>query len=233
MVGGPWDAVMETQIAPADPGGAVEAIECSMEGCCEAAIAQTERRRLCAAHFISVCTLEIESRGAGLKSQSTPDSATEGHDTLRNFLAMCVDEANRIAEIPEYAGQPVQEHLHEIARRASQLNSRLRRSSRVAASVPVWLRREDPRHTWEEETWTSTISRHGAGFACHHSVKVNGRVVLCRRDKGSRVQARVVYCRFDAEGRRQIGVELLDRDDFWGLEKDLPSAGTGSTQNVA
>jgi len=25
----------------------------------------------------------------------------------------------------------------------------------------------------------------------------------------------VVYSRMNAEGRRQIGVELIDRDDFW------------------
>ena len=30
-----------------------------------------------------------------------------------------------------------------------------------------------------------------------------------------RAQARVVYCKYDGDGRRQIGVELLDRDDFW------------------
>jgi hypothetical protein len=33
------------------------------------------------------------------------------------------------------------------------------------------------------------------------------------------VQARVVYCRYNAEGWREIGVELLDRDDFWGLSQ--------------
>jgi hypothetical protein len=52
-------------------------------------------------------------------------------------------------------------------------------------------------------------------LVCRHAVEAGGRVVLCRRDKGSRAQARVVYCRYDGDGRRQIGVELLDRDDFW------------------
>jgi hypothetical protein len=215
---------METRIAPTDAGGAVEVIGCAMDGCGAAAIAEIACRPLCAGHFVSVCDLEIESHDNGLKSRAF-DSAAETDHSLRQFLAACIEQANRLAELPEYAGQPVREHLLEILRRASQLNLRLRRSPRVAACVPVWLRREDQRHTWEEETWTSTISRHGASFACHHSVEVNGLVVLYRRDKGSRVQARVVYCRFDAEGQRQIGVEVLDRDDFWGLESALPPAG--------
>lgn len=64
------------------------------------------------------------------------------------------------------------------------------------------------------------MSLHGAGFVCRHSVEINGTVVLCRRDRGTRVEARVVYSRFDAEGRRHIGVELLgSREDFWDLPK--------------
>jgi hypothetical protein len=212
---------MEIHSAPTDAGGAVEVIGCSMGGCGQAAIAEIACRPLCAGHFVSVCTREIESHDSHLKS----GAASEAYHARRQFLAVCIEQASRLAELPEYVGQPVREHLLEILRRASQMNLRMRRSPRVAACVPVWLRREDQRHTWEEETWTTTISRHGASFACHHSVEVNGLVVLCRRDKGSRVQARVVYCHFDAEGRRQIGVEVLDRDDFWGIET-LPAEGT-------
>jgi hypothetical protein len=36
-----------------------------------------------------------------------------------------------------------------------------------------------------------------------------------RKDKGSRAAAQVVYSRLDSEGRRLIGVKLIDRDDFW------------------
>ncbi len=85
----------------------------------------------------------------------------------------------------------------------------------MAMAVPVWLRREDPRRTWEEDTWTTTLSRHGAGFVCRHPVDTGGMVVLTRKDKGGRVEARVVYSRLDSEGRRQIGIELIGRDDFW------------------
>jgi PilZ domain-containing protein len=84
----------------------------------------------------------------------------------------------------------------------------------LATEVPVWLRREDSRRTWEEDTWTSTLSRHGAGFVCRHPVEIGGTVVLTRKDKGGRATARVVYSRMDSEGR-QIGVEFIDRDDFW------------------
>ena len=97
----------------------------------------------------------------------------------------------------------------------SQTGRSLRRSPRSATAVPVWLRRDDSRRTWEEDTWTSTVSRHGAAFVCRHPVEIRGALILMRKDKGSRAAARVVYSRMDSEGRRQIGVELVDRDDFW------------------
>jgi len=59
------------------------------------------------------------------------------------------------------------------------------------------------------------LSRHGAGFVCRHPIETGGKVFLLRKDKGTRAEARVVYCRLDSEGSRQIGVELIDRDDFW------------------
>jgi hypothetical protein len=51
---------------------------------------------------------------------------------------------------------------------------------------------------------------------CRHPVETGGTVILTRKDKGgSRATARVVYSRMDSEGQRQVGVELVDRDDFW------------------
>jgi hypothetical protein len=101
----------------------------------------------------------------------------------------------------------------------SQSGQRLRRSPRMSSSVPIFLRREDSGRTWEEETWTITVSQHGASLVCRHPVETGGALVLSRRDRANRVQARVVYCRYNSEGWREIGVELLDRDDFWGLSQ--------------
>ncbi len=174
--------------------------------------AQLETRPLCLDHFLSVSTQEMEARSQCLKVKPVDTKAAAA---LKTFLAACVQEAEGLSGVEEFSGGPFGASLRDILRRSSQLSRSLRRSPRIFTSVPVWLRREDPRHTWEEETWTSTVSRHGAGLDCRHSVEVNGHVVLCRRDKGKRVEARVVYSRFDSEGRRHIGVELLGRDDFW------------------
>ena len=198
---------MESPEAPK----AAEGIFCSSEACSEPSVADFDARRLCMEHFLGACFQELEARNERLKSHPA-DFETEG---LRKFLSASVEQVQKLSECNQNSDSATKSQLLEFLLRAAQLSKGLRRSPRLSSTVPIWLRREDPSRTWEEETWTVTVSRHGAGLVCRHAVETGGTVVLCRRDTGSRAQARVVYCRYDGDGRRQIGVELVDRDDFW------------------
>ena len=202
---------MENQMELPGMPHAVQGTFCSSEACTEPAVADFDARHLCMEHFLVICFQELEARNERLKNQAA-DAET---DSFKNFLNARMEQVRKLSEVDRSTDSQTKSQLLEFLLRASQLSKSLRRSPRRSASVPVWLRREDPSRTWEEETWTVTVSQHGAGLVCRHPVEAGGKVVLCRRDKGSRVQARVVYCRYDGDGRRQIGVELLDRDDFW------------------
>ena len=151
-----------------------------------------------------------------MKQEDFPEDGTAA---FRDFLADCGQQAKALAESDQATSSRQRERLLDLLLRIGDANQRLRRSARAKSAFPVWLRREDPGRTWEEETWTSTVSKHGAGFVCKHAVEVGGLVILCRRDKGTRSEARVVYSRMDGDGRRQIGVELLGQEDFWGLNR--------------
>jgi hypothetical protein len=219
---------MEGQIETPEVPFVAENGRCDAGACNEPATADLDAHSLCLQHFVSVSMRELDSRSENVKGQSFDTVAV---NDFKHFLADCEKEATRLSETEQAEDSPAKPRILEVLRRVSQLSRGLRRSPRFTASVPVWLRREDPSRTWEEETWTSSVSRYGAGFACHHAVDIGGEVVLCRRDKGNRVRARVVYCRFDNEGRRQIGVELLDQIDFWDLEKmSAGAASCGSPQ---
>jgi len=209
---------MASEIAWPGALRALKASQCSCTGCAGTVAAELEARPLCLDHFLSVSSQEMDVRSTCLQIKPVNTAYAAG---LRIFLADCVKQAEALAGADKGAAGTYRKRLDDILRRSSQLSRSLRRSPRLAASVPVWLRREDPRHTWEEQTWTSTVSCHGAGFVCRHEVEVNGRVVLCRRDKGRRVEARVVYSRFDPEGSRHIGVELLG-DGFWDAAELAP-----------
>jgi hypothetical protein len=187
---------------------------CGVESCDGAAAVALRGTPVCVQHFVPMCTQEIESRGDRLKNGYYDDAATQA---FKNFIAACAEQASKFMQDESVADGMTKNRLQEFLKRVSQMGQRLRRSPRLSSSVPIFLRREDSGRTWEEETWTITVSQHGASLVCRHPVETGGALVLSRRDRANRVQARVVYCRYNSEGWREIGVELLDREDFWGL----------------
>jgi hypothetical protein len=199
---------------------------CGVSPCSAAAVAEFGARPLCVEHFVSVSMQELDSRSASLRGRVL---AQEEAESFKELLATCAQLAHRLSESACGADTRTKARLLDVLLRASQLSQSLRRSPRVQTAVSVYLRREDSTRTWEEETWTSTISRHGAGLECRHLVEKGGTVVLCRKDGGDRARARVVYCHFDGQGRRQIGLEFLDRSDFWERAGATPAAGTSIT----
>ncbi|MGD0957098.1 MAG: hypothetical protein ABR953_09745 [Candidatus Acidiferrales bacterium] len=203
---------MEGQIESVDVYQAVEEHRCGVGSCGERAAAKVDMREFCLAHLLSVSFEELRASHERLRSGAYDATAMA---SFRELSSIWAREAERLVEEAAFTDPQTKARLMEALRWISQAGKSLRRSPRVANAVPVWLRREDPRRTWEEDTWTTTLSRHGAGFVCRHPVETGGMVVLTRKDKGGRAEARVVYSRLDSEGRRQIGVELIDRDDFW------------------
>jgi len=93
-----------------------------------------------------------------------------------------------------------------------------RRSDRKIASFPIWLRNEDMGPVWEEETETQMVSRCGAGLRCRHLVSAESLVVIVRQDTGRRAKARVRYSRFNPDGKRELGIEFIANENFWGLD---------------
>ena len=186
-------------------------ISCSVESCTDVVSTEIDSRLFCLNHFLSVSFQELQARHKRLLQK--PDAVAAA--SFKEFLATWARQAEELADDVQPEDQQTKARLLEVLAWISSTGKSLRRSPRTATAVPVWLRREDPRRTWEEDTWTSTVSRHGAGFVCRHPVDKGGMVILTRKDKGHRASARVIYSRIDSEGQRQIGVELVDRDDFW------------------
>jgi len=185
---------------------------CNVENCGERAVAKLDMREFCLDHFLGVSFQEIRAHYDGLKSQPYDSTAMS---SFRELSSIWAHQAERLVEEARFADEDTKGRLLEALLWVSQAGKSLRRSPRVPAAIGVWLRREDARRTWEEDTWTRTVSRHGAGFVCRHPVEMGGRVVITRKDKGMRAEARVVYSRMTPEGRREIGVEMIDRDNFW------------------
>ena len=151
---------------------------CGMTSCDESAAIALRGRALCVRHFIPVCIQEIESRGERLKNGLYDEAATLA---FKNFISACAEQASRFIQNDGLTDGSTKTSLEGFLRRVSQSGQRLRRSPRMSSSVPIFLRREDSGRTWEEETWTITVSQHGASLVCRHPVETGGALVLSRR----------------------------------------------------
>jgi hypothetical protein len=220
---------MQNQIASSpDPQLLREPTCCAAESCNASAAIDLANRSLCLEHFLPACLTEIESRNEHLRNLPFDPAATEA---LKSFIATCAKQAETLAAKPtEQPAEQLAEQSAANARRVppqrktsvldflqrlSQVSQQIRRSPRTVSSIAVWLRREDPHQTWHEETWTVSVSHHGAALLCRRPVEKGGTVVLCRKDKGSRAEAQVVYSLRDSEGRKQIGIQFNDPISFW------------------
>ena len=203
---------MEGQSASIGVQETAERSLCSVEMCNERPAAEVNARPFCLDHLLTVSFKELQSSHERLRGQHCHPEDTAA---FKELLADWARQAESLVGDVQLSDPQTKARLLEALLWVSHASKTLRRSPRLATAVAVWLRREDSRRTWEEDTWTSTVSRHGAGFVCRHPVEKGGTVVLTRKNKGGRAAARVVYSYMDAEGNRKIGVELIDRDNFW------------------
>lgn len=92
-----------------------------------------------------------------------------------------------------------------------------RRSARVLLDVPVSIRGESPdEQAFREETFTVTVSAHGALLMLAAKASVGQRAVLRKLTDNIEIRGRIAYVGMPHAGLTQVGIEF-DRPspEFW------------------
>ncbi len=92
-----------------------------------------------------------------------------------------------------------------------------RRSERVLMDLPVIVSGELPDHrAFEEETFTVTVSAHGALVMLATQVKLGQRLVVTNPANADKREARVAYLGSPHAGLSQVAVEFSrPSPEFW------------------
>src|SRR5438128_8310460 len=126
-----------------------EILRCSVADCEESAAGSLEGRSFCREHFISACYEQLDQCRNWQEARLSPDRTSE---SVRQFLGECYRQVAQFASnVKEFTGLE-RAQLIDILLRATDLSRQLRQSPRLAASIPVELRCEEPGGAWEEET---------------------------------------------------------------------------------
>ncbi len=185
---------------------------CCITGCDRAPAAELDLRPLCRSHFISTCYELLDEYSRWLEENRFRESNME---LVRRFLCESTRQATEMSHNVADLDNLERARLLDLLFRASELSRLLRRSARKVTSIPVRLTSEKLGRSWQEETQTRVISRHGASLGCNHAIEVGDQIELHRRDRTGSVKARVVWRQTRAGEQFEIGLEFLHCDNFW------------------
>src|SRR3989442_5398563 len=124
-----------------------ETLRCSVSDCEESAAGSLDGCSFCREHFIFTCYEQLDQCRNWQEARLSPDRTSE---SVRQFLVECYRQLAQLAgNIKEFTGLE-RAQLIDILLRATDLSRQLRQSPRLAASIPVELRCEEPGGAWKE-----------------------------------------------------------------------------------
>lgn len=199
----------------------VNSNQCSIKACGQAIAATLEGEAFCRAHFIDACYNRLDEYEGLRKGKGAGITNTE---SMRRFINECTRSADEIEHNERSLDNLERAKLVHIILSANELGRQLRRSPRKVAAIPVRIISEKLGGSWEEDTETLLVSRHGASMRCKHSAKPGETLQILRTDTGEKAIARVAWQRPSKDDVR-IGVEFVGCENFWGVDWGLVEEG--------
>lgn len=187
---------------------------CFVPTCGKPAEVRLATRPYCVPHFIEHSYEKIDEYSRAVAEHKFYQAFAE---EMWQFVVDCIARSADLTQYAEQLDNLSRARLLDILLRCAELTRYLRRSPRRLASVRVRLRCEKLGRVWEEETYTQVLSRFGAMLECRHPVETGDTLVITRLDTGAEARTRVAWRRSLGEAS-EIGVELLNCDNFWGFE---------------
>ncbi len=104
-----------------------------------------------------------------------------------------------------------------------------RRSERVLLDIPVVVRGKSGNRPFQEETFTVTVSAHGALLMLEADVALGQKVVVMNPKNWDEREARVAYKGAVHAGLAQVAVEFANpAPEFWQMNSPPPSWNAGA-----
>ncbi len=103
-----------------------------------------------------------------------------------------------------------------------------RRSERVLLDIPVVVRGQSGDRSFQEETFTVTVSAHGALLMLQTSVALGQRLIVLNPKNWGEQEARVAYKGTVYAGLAQVAIEFArPAPEFWQMDSPPASWTSG------
>jgi hypothetical protein len=190
---------------------------CSIEACEKPVESSLMGEAFCREHFISAAYARLDQY-EGMRNGS-PLSLFDA-EAAHHFVRECTRRADEMEHNAKDLDNLDRAKLLHILLSASDLGRRLRRSPRRTLSIAVRLSSDRIGGTWEEDSETVLLSKHGASVRCNHPAKPGETLHLLRFDTGQKAEACVAWRQQLSKDDIRIGMEFVGVENFWGLDWD-------------
>lgn len=189
---------------------------CSLSGCAKPSAATLADQTYCREHFILSSYERLETCVDELRRRDQRNEVWA--EARRRLLNEIVDQAAAMAMTASDLSNLERSRLLDIVLWASKLVVQLRCDPRRCVSIPVRLYFRSASQTYSEETVTLEVSQHGTSLRCGFPIQVGNPLVVERMDTSEQVDAVVKWRDRRERGVQRLGIEILNCDNFWGLD---------------
>ena len=192
---------------------------CGWSACSNSAEARLEGRQLCRDHFYELAKRRVEEHRERMQK-----AAPEGKERIAvsQLLTDLISQATTLVATAKLLSPWQRDQFFELSLSAAELYKRVQRNLRVARNVPVLLHAEANSHRDPELTNTVDVSKRGACVETRRSWEVGTKLRLETLGNHRQALGKVAWVRKNGLSEFLMGIELLDGEDFWGLEPTPP-----------
>jgi len=198
----------------------VAEVTCAWSGCSSRAEAKLDGRRLCRKHFYDLAAKRLEEYRTNLK-RIAPAGAER--TAISQFLSEVISQTTTLVASAKSLSPQQHHQLFELSLSAAELHKRVQRSRRIPLNMPILIYRETDSRAGKELTNTIDLSKRGASIATTRLWTAGEEIWIEKPGSRLRVQARVAWVKKKAPLQFVVGLQILDCEDFWELEKSPPS----------
>jgi PilZ domain len=187
---------------------------CNWTGCERPSGAMLAERPLCLEHFLlfsdrRIATIQEMFTGGFDEHNFSPE--------IQSFLTQVISQTAILATQTRLLAPSHRDDLIRLSTVATNIYSRIHRAPRHARRVRCLLRNGMVCCEVSERCFTVNISRRGACVEIRQLLRVGQTITLEREDTKECASATVAWTKQSSAQRILTGLQILDKEDFWGL----------------
>lgn len=199
--------------------------QCDWAGCGNPADAVLSNRPLCRHHFYEIASVRLSDFGEKVKIILASENDRKDHSLA--FLSELITQTTSLVSSAKFLSEAQRDQFLELSLSATEIYKRIQRQPRKKATIPVTLfRSSDPTRVCES-TKTLNISKHGACLETTVSWETGESLWLHYTDLHRKALVQIKWITKPAAAIGVMGVEILDWEDFWEIERPLPQGAPG------